>query len=109
MWKICSYYNAIQIAQERYTAQDQYGGTTTAIDEPFSVAVVKDAGISQLASLRDKKACFTGLWDAHGFMLPLDSIKKNVLGDQSDCRHLQTAQVGQNWELLGWIIDIFSY
>ncbi|OQV11681.1 putative Melanotransferrin [Hypsibius exemplaris] len=87
-----NYYNAIQIAQERYLVQDPQSGSSGPIDELYSVAIVRDAGIKSLADLRGKRACFTGLWEAQGFMLPMDAIKKQVNGDYSDGRHLQTAE-----------------
>lgn len=87
---ICSYYDAIQIAQERFLSSVG-SGYTNVIDEVYSVAVVRDTTIRSLSDLRNKKACFSGLYEAHGFMMPISALKNASLVTGGECNYLGAA------------------
>ncbi|XP_055344611.1 melanotransferrin-like [Paramacrobiotus metropolitanus] len=86
-----SHFNAIQLAQERFVSRDRLGSTSSIFDEAYSVALVRDPNIRSLNDLRGKHACFSGVFEANGFMLPINALRRNGLLGHSDCQNIRAA------------------
>ncbi|XP_055353799.1 LOW QUALITY PROTEIN: uncharacterized protein LOC129599546 [Paramacrobiotus metropolitanus] len=86
-----SHFNAIQLAQERFVSRDRLGSSSSIFDEAYSVALVRDPNIRSLNDLRGKHACFSGVFEANGFMLPINALRRNGLLGHSDCQNIRAA------------------